>query len=191
MSHTENSTKKEQTTTNKEQIGLTNANVKLTADFFPNCWQDDERMENFFAPFRVKSVNPVNYETKLKFWKNFIKEYCEVKGSAAMSINELRDALQRNGKKPHCLVTVFEEQLNDGSIRRKSEFMEAPQLTWGAWAIDKLIKTPIKWSFNKVKESALPAAIVVTPQLETTEFVVLEVVKVNSLFPNRQQFLRV
>lgn len=171
----ENSIKKDPAT---KEIGLKNSIVKLAPDFFPDCWQDDERMENFFAPFRLKSVNPVNYDTKLKFWKNLIKEFCEVKGSAAVSVSELRDALQRNGKKPHCLSTVIEELLTDGSIKWKTEFMEPPQLTWSGWALDKLIKTPLKWSFNMVKERALPVAPD-AKQLEATEFIVLEVAKVN------------
>lgn len=175
MSKSESSAKKESP---PKETGLKNTAVKLSPDFFPDCWNDDERMENLFAPFRVKSVNPVNYETKMKFWKNLIKEYCEVKGSASVTINELRDTLQRNGKKPHCLSTVFEEQSNEASIKRKSEFMEPPQLTWSGWAIDKLVKVPLKWGFNKVKERALPTASD-AKQLESTEFIVLEVVKVS------------
>lgn len=179
MSKRENSIKKDSAT---KEIGLKNSIVKLTPDFFPECWQDDERMENFLAPFRIKSVNPVNYDTKLKFWKNLIKEYCEVKGSASVTINELRDALQRNGKKPHCLSTVIEEQLTEGSIKRKTEFMESPQITWSGWALDKLIKTPFKWSFNKVKERALPVTVD-AKQFDSTEFVVLEFVKVGFFHP--------
>lgn len=154
--------------------------VKLPTDFYPICWQDDERMENLFAPFRAKTVNPVNWESKMKFWRNLIKEYCEVKGSAAVSVTELRDALQRNEKRPHCLDTVIEEQLNDGSLQRKDQFMQPPQHTWSGWAMHKFVKTPLQWSFDKVKER-----VVATSKSETdsttdhTEFVVLEVVKVS------------
>lgn len=154
--------------------------VKLPVDFHPVCWQDDERMENLFAPFRVKSVNPVNWESKLKFWRNLIKEYCEVKGSAIISVAELRDAFQRNDKRPHCLETVIEEQLNDGSIQRKEQFMQPPQHTWSGWAMHKFVKSPLQWSFDKVKERVVPKSTAENDSTgDRTQYVVLEVVKVS------------
>lgn len=151
--------------------------VKLPVDFFPACWQDDERMDNLFAPFRAKSVNPVNWESKMKFWKNLIKEYCQWKGSSVVLVIELRDALKRNEKKPHCLDTVFEHLMNEGSIQRKDQFLQPPQHSWSEWAIHKLIKSPFQWGFDRVKERVVAtnnSAI----DSERIQVVVTEVVKV-------------
>lgn len=133
--------------------------VKLPNDFHPKCWQDDERMDNLFAPFRAKSVNPINWNSKMDFWKNSIRKYCEVKGCASISIGELRDAFQRNGKRPHCLDTVFEQLIADGVIQRRDNFMKAPQHSWSEWAIHKLVKAPFQWSFDRVKERVIPTSI--------------------------------
>lgn len=158
-----------------------NSVVQLPADFYPACWQDDERMDNLFAPFRSKAVNPVNYESKMKFWTNLIKEYCQVKGCAVVTVNELRDAFQRNNKKPFCLDTAIEHQLMDGSIQRKDQFDQPPQHTWSGWAMHKFIKTPLQWGFDKVKERVVPSTkpSVGDTNYDGVEFVVLEVVKVS------------
>lgn len=156
----------------------TASTVQLGPDFFPACWQDDERMANLFAPFRAKSVNPVNWESKMTFWKNLIKEYCVAKGSALVSIQELRNSLQRNGHKPHCLDTVVDHLLNEGVAQRKEQFMQPPQHSWSGWAMHKLVKAPLQWGFDRVKER-----IVTTngsaDDGERMQFIVTEVAKVS------------
>lgn len=152
------------------------ATVKLPDDFYPVCWQDDERMENLFAPFRLKSVNPVNYDSKMKFWKNLIKEYCQYRGNPVISLNELRTALQRRGKRPYCLDTVLADQLADGSIKPKQQYMEAPLLTWSGWAVHKLVKAPLRWSFDAVKERVIPTSN--SASAEDAEYVFIDVAKV-------------
>jgi hypothetical protein len=38
----------------------------------------------------------------------------------------------------------------------KEEFFHIPpQQTWMAWTIDLLVKKPVAWTFNKVKDSVL------------------------------------
>lgn len=152
----------------------------LPADFFPNCWTDDERMDNLFAPFRAKSVNPVNYERKLEFWRNLICQYCVQNGSPVVSINQLRLAFKRGEKKPYCLDVVLKELLSDGIVRPRTAFALKPQETWSGWAMNTFIKSPLQWSFNKVKERVVTVADATTDSLDT-EFVVLDVVEVNKL----------
>lgn len=151
-------------------------NSNLPEEFYPACWQDDDRMDNLFAPFREKTVNPVNYETKMKFWKNLIKEYCTTKGSATISLSELRVVFERKGKRPHCLNTVLDELLSEGMAKSKSQFMESP-LTWTGWAIEKLVKSPFRWGFDKVKERVISSANNGNCD-ENYEFVMIEVAKV-------------
>lgn len=150
------------------------------SDFYPHCWQDDERMENLFAPFRDKSVNPVNYETKMKFWKNLIQEYCKNHGNPIVSSGQLRTAFQRKGKRPYCIDTVLEELIVEGLAKGKQQFMEAPLLTWSGWVVHKLVKAPLRWSFDKVKETVVSVAANGNSD-ENTEYVLIEVAKVNIL----------
>lgn len=171
---------------------ILNGNYKnLPDDFYPVCWQDDERMENLFAPFRAKIVNPINYETKMKFWKNLIQENCVVRGSPVITLNELRSAFQRNGKKPYCLETVLAEQIAECSIKQKQQFMEAPLLTWSGWAVHKLVKAPLRWSFDRVKERVISSTN--GNDDASTEYVVIEVAKVsriNSILHSFMQYIK-
>lgn len=148
---------------------------KLPHDFYPMCWQDDERMDNLFAPFRLKSVNPVNYESKMKFWKNLIKEYCQFRGNPVISLSELRGAFQRRGKRPFCLDVVLVELVAESAVRTKQQYMEAPLLTWPGWAVHKLVKAPLRWSFDVVKERVIPTSNV---EVENIEYVFIDVAKV-------------
>lgn len=149
----------------------------LPSEFYPNCWNDDERMDNLFAPFRSKSVNVVNYEKKLEFWRNLIKKYCEHDGNAIITINQLKQKFQRGDKKPYCLDVVIREQLTNGTVKPKSLFTLKAQETWSGWAVNTFIKSPLQWSFNKVKER------VVSPvdSFEDTEFVVVDVIEVSDI----------
>lgn len=163
------------------QSVLNGNSLHLPDDFYPACWHDDERMDNLFAPIRPKAVNPVNYETKIKFWKNLIKEYCTARGCPVVSLNELRSAFSRNGKKPCCLETVLEEQLAEGSIKLKQQYMVAPLLTWSGWAVHKLVKAPLRWSFDKVKERVI--STVSNGNIdENVEYVVIEVAQVKIIY---------
>lgn len=146
------SIEKSRVSNGSDQLAQNGSNLNLPVDFYPACWEEDERMDNLFAPFRSRSVNIVNYETKMKFWKNLIQEYCIIKGNPTISLGELRTAFQRKGKKPYCLDTVLEELLADGLVKSKSQFMEAPLLSWAGWAVNKLVKAPLRWGFDKVKE---------------------------------------
>ncbi|XP_055309246.1 charged multivesicular body protein 7 isoform X2 [Sitodiplosis mosellana] len=136
-------------------------------------------MENLFAPFRDKSVNPLNFETKMKFWKNLIQEYCMTKGNPTISLGELRTAFQRKGKKPYCLDTVLEELLlADNLVKAKTQFMlETPILSWAGWAVSKLVKAPLRWGFDRVKERVISTTNNGNSD-ESSEYVIIEVAKV-------------
>lgn len=160
-----------------DQLTQNGSDLNLPEDFYPACWQEDERMNNLFSEFRDRSVNVVNYETKMKFWKNLIQEYCIIKGNPTISLGELRTAFQRKGKKPYCLNTVLGELLADGSIKPKSQFMEAPLLSWAGWAVNKLVKAPLRWGFDKVKERVVSTTNNGNCD-EGMEYIIIEVAKV-------------
>jgi hypothetical protein len=43
----------------------------------------------------------------------------------------------------------------DGLLVQEKFFHTSPQQTWVAWIIDLVIKKPVSWTFNKVKDSVL------------------------------------
>lgn len=124
--------------------------IKLPPNFYPDCWSDDLRMSVLFAPFRAKELNIINYTSKQKFWRNLISKYCETKGSAQVTLPELRIAFQRNGKKTYALETVLNEMETDGEIVKTIKFMEAPQHTWRDWAHRSMTKI-VSWPVYQVK----------------------------------------
>lgn len=150
----------------------------LPLDFFPDCWaKDEERMDVLFNPFRPKNVNPVNYESKMKFWKLLIVKYCNEKGSASISEFELKNAFMRNGRKPMCLSTVLQDMQNNHEIETLPKFMTPVQHSWKGWAIDVMVKKPVSWGWSVVKDRIFQPSNQ-ADEMET--FIVLESVETHS-----------
>lgn len=181
---------------NKIDLGdATRKKKSLPLEFFPECWiNDDQRMDVMFStckllhlydktfftqvlfnPFRPKNINPVNYESKLKFWKSLILKYCDEKGSACVSQSELKNAFMRNGRKPLCLQTIIDDMQNGNEIQRLDRFMVPVQHSWKGWAIDVMVKKPASWGWNVIKDRIFQP----NSQAEELEnFIVLDSVKV-------------
>lgn len=120
-------------------------------------------------------MNPINYESKLKFWKLLIVKYCNEKGSANASEYELKNAFMRNGRKPMCLSTVLEHMQINHEIEYSHKFMTPVQHSWKGWAVDVMVKKPASWGWNIVKDRLFQQ----NSQAEEMEnYIVLESVKV-------------
>lgn len=127
-----------------------------------------------FNPFRPRNVNPVNYDSKLKFWKLLIVKYCNEKGSANVTESELKNMFIRNGRKPLCLSHVLEDMLKNHEIEYLNKFMIPVQHSWKGWAIDVMVKKPASWGWNIIKDRIFQP----NPCEEMESFIVLESVKV-------------
>lgn len=128
-----------------------------------------------FNQFRARNLNPVNYESKLKFWKLLIVKYCNEKGSANISEYELKNAFMRNGRKPLCLSTVLADMQNNQEIEPLHKFMVPVQHSWKGWAVDVMLKKPASWGWSIVKDRIFQPN---SKAEEMESFVVLESVKV-------------
>lgn len=144
----------------------------LPRHFFPEYWKDDTRMAVLFAPFRQRDVNPINYDNKMQIWIQLILKYCEFKGSASVSLAELRLAFKRDNKKSYALQKVLDELKNTGKLQTAQSFLEPPQHTWGGWAVRHISKA-ITWPLLVVKARIMQ-------QTDSTQqsFVLLDAVKV-------------
>lgn len=148
--------------------------TKLPPGFFPESWSDNPRCDVLFAPFRAKSINPVNYDSKMQFWKTLILKYCEFKGSSTVSESELRCAFRRQNKKPHCLSLVLHEMLEAKQVQMIDEFLIVPADTWTDWAVTQ-VKRPMHWGWNKVAERVWTGSL-----SKPSEYVVVEAAKKHS-----------
>ncbi|XP_058832436.1 charged multivesicular body protein 7 [Topomyia yanbarensis] len=143
----------------------------LEESFYPDTWQDDSRMGVLLAEFRVRSVNPENYDSKMKFWKEMIRNYCNHKGSALVSIIELKQVFKRKGTSPYCLQVVFDDMIREKQLLSSEQFRKESQESWTGWAVDVFIRKPVGWGFGVVKDKLIGSS-----QDENAEFVCLEVV---------------
>ncbi|XP_055902451.1 charged multivesicular body protein 7 [Eupeodes corollae] len=117
---------------------------------YPPCWSDDTRMDVLMAPFRLKSVNPENYVSKMIFWQEMITKYCEFNGSPSFNKRQLQVAFHRKNKTPYGLDNVLEEMRNTRKIRTRTEYMYDPENSWTGWAINSFVKKPLWWGVRKV-----------------------------------------
>lgn len=119
----------------------------------PECLKDEQRINVLFAPLRNRSVNPKDWDSKLSSWKSIIKAYCEVNDIYTFSLSQLNDVFVRNGRPPSCLNEVVNDMLKNGEIQLLDVYLRRSSSTWSGWAMDILVKRPLSWSFNKVKDT--------------------------------------
>uniref|UniRef100_A0A0A9Y3W9 Charged multivesicular body protein 7 n=1 Tax=Lygus hesperus TaxID=30085 RepID=A0A0A9Y3W9_LYGHE len=119
-------------------------------------WNDDKRMNSLFSPFRQKESNPVDYETKLKFWVDLIDSWCLENGRGTFTVKYLLTVFRRKNAFPACLQTVVEELTRSGDVMTKDRFLSLDATeSWARWAVRSIVKTPAVWSFNKLKEALI------------------------------------
>lgn len=126
--------------------------VKSPIKKIPSCWEDEKRMTVLYAPFRARDINPVDYDYKMKFWQNVIIDWCMERNECVLTIKKLQEEFKRKERIPLGLSTVMENLERNGHLKLKEEFMNIdPEETWTVWAVKSLVKTPVVWSFSKLK----------------------------------------
>ncbi|XP_055378744.1 charged multivesicular body protein 7 [Condylostylus longicornis] len=117
----------------------------------PDCWDDDERMNALFQPFRPRQVNPHNFDAKLKFWEDLIYEYCKYqKGDPSFSKSEIQLSFKRKDKLALCLDTVIEDMISQKIIHKMDDLLSNPYNTWTMWAVNSFVKNPVRWGLSRV-----------------------------------------
>lgn len=86
-----------------------NESLPLPADKMPECWEKDDRMNSLFAEFRNRDVNPQDWDSKYRFWRGMISDWCKYKSRCSFSLSDLNKAFKRNGRTPACLSVVLRE----------------------------------------------------------------------------------
>nr|CAH7741053.1 unnamed protein product [Callosobruchus chinensis] len=119
----------------------------------PDVCRDEQRINVLFAPLRSDKVNPKDWETKISHWKILIRTYCEANKVYSFTLSTLSNVFIRNGRPPSCLKEVLEDMKYKGEIQLIEVFRRKNNSTWSGWATDILIKRPLLWTYNKLKES--------------------------------------
>lgn len=142
---------------------------------YPQCWQDDARVQVLLAPFRDRSVNPENYDSKMKFWKDTIREYCQFKGKPNFCKQELQHNFTKGQRVPCCLDAVLEEMQRQKLIRLRKDYEYDPENSWSGWAVNSFVKKPLSWGFDKIK---VKLGAKDEAQLGLIQFIHMEVIRV-------------
>ncbi|XP_071443142.1 charged multivesicular body protein 7 [Hetaerina americana] len=122
---------------------------------FPECWNDDVRMNSLFAPFRKRSVNPLDWDSKLKFWKSLIEAWCHQNRQPVFTVTEIIKAFERNGRRALCLPDVAIEIIRCGEGCKACDFergaVASPgdSVSWLGWAVG-LAKKPVSWAAGRI-----------------------------------------
>ncbi|XP_058980141.1 charged multivesicular body protein 7-like [Musca domestica] len=117
----------------------------------PAVLNDELRAQALYAPFRERSVNPENYDSKMKFWKDIILEFCLHRGTSTFSKYELLQTFSIGQRVPSCLDTVIGEMQRSGLIRPRLEYEYDPSNGWTGWAVLRFWKNPL----HKIKNAVL------------------------------------
>ncbi|XP_043938948.1 charged multivesicular body protein 7 isoform X2 [Protopterus annectens] len=122
---------------------------------FPREWDDDERMAVLFSAFKQnRDVNPLDWDSKMKFWTPLILDVAKQKGVVWVTLNELKETFRRKGSIPLGLGTVLESMIRQGALRCESDFVTSVESGWISWGLDLLLVKPLKWTFSTMMGSS-------------------------------------
>ncbi|GLV43940.1 uncharacterized protein CBL_12764 [Carabus blaptoides fortunei] len=125
----------------------------LPPEKLPDFWHDNARINALYAPFRDQAVNAQDWDSKLNFWKSLLNTWCNYNKCCVFTEADLKKYFIRNGRIPACLSVVLNELYKDKDLQTFDQFMEPPQQTWSGWAVNLVVKKPVVWSFNKLKNT--------------------------------------
>lgn len=127
----------------------------IPPSILPECWNDETRINVLFAPFRSRTVNPQDWDNKLSFWRKLISSYCFTTKTFSFKLSDLKHVFIKDGRTPSCLPVVIDEMHKNGDLKTIEEFSQKQPLTWLQWS-SNIIKKPVSWSYNLIKNSIFP-----------------------------------
>ncbi|CAD5216586.1 unnamed protein product [Bursaphelenchus xylophilus] len=129
------------------------------AAYLPDCWDDDDEMRGLMSMLKARSVNSINFDRTIEFWKNLIANYCKMEKKCLVDYEELREKFRRGNQLPAPLLTVFEE-LHKKQIFVPVEELASPRQGWIGWGTSLVAKSSwlmgLSVDFKKVKLVHMP-----------------------------------
>lgn len=133
--------------------------LNIPEDKLPSEFKDEARLDSLFSPFRSRTVNPRDWDTKIASWKHLIALYCLNNGVYSFNLAILGTKFMRNGRPPSCLGVVLEELVKSGELQYLEDFLKDSPKGWGSWAADLLVKKPLSWSLSAVKRTLFTSTL--------------------------------
>ncbi|XP_066277017.1 charged multivesicular body protein 7-like isoform X1 [Branchiostoma lanceolatum] len=119
------------------------------ADYLPECWKDDERMNFLFSAFPDnRDLNPHHWDSKLQFWADLVVHSSRSLDEVCLDCSALPQRFKRGGKTPLGLPVVLSEMIRQGKIQKLSEFQSGVDAGWVSWGFDLVVKRPLRWTFG-------------------------------------------
>jgi hypothetical protein len=119
----------------------------------PDEWNDDVRMNALFTAFRNRDLNPLFYDSKLKFWKETILSYCNEKELMQFDLSHLESCFMRKGKKPKCLDLVLSELMKEKTLVTRDEALK-PKPGLIKNILNKFIWSPLSFTTSYILKQA-------------------------------------
>uniref|UniRef100_A0A914WT14 Charged multivesicular body protein 7 n=1 Tax=Plectus sambesii TaxID=2011161 RepID=A0A914WT14_9BILA len=134
--------------------------------YFPEVWKDDDRMAGLMSMFKLRNVNPHDWETKMTFWSDMIDRSCRQLGDPVISLGALKSRFRRDDRIPAGLNTVLEHLIKTREILPVEECLKGTE-GWLSWGVNSLLTRPVSWLFGASQADAVT----------TDQFVHVETVK--------------
>ncbi|XP_033113375.1 charged multivesicular body protein 7-like [Anneissia japonica] len=129
-------------------------------NYFPKCWEDDERMDYLFSAFRgEKNTNPHDWDTKINFWNSVITAYCRSHKTVTVNCETIIEEFRRKGKVPLCVGQVLDELIRIKKLESVNYVIASRG--WLSWSFHVFISTPSSWLFSRFwkKPTAYPSGV--------------------------------
>ena len=82
---------------------------KMCRFVFTDELADDRQASVLYSPFREKSLNPLSWNRKMKFWESLLLKTFMEQRVISFESSKLPEMFERNGLTPKCLATVVEQ----------------------------------------------------------------------------------
>eukprot|EP01080_Neovahlkampfia_damariscottae_P005289 gene5289-8907_t len=144
-------------------------------------WNDDKVMSYLMQNFKFnRSVNPEDWDKKLKFWSRVILESAKFEDKFCISISKIKQYIcrkERNSNKTNSPLgwkTVLNEMQKKNEIIEYTEFLnifnESQRQSFGSWLLNTVFiaSTSYFWNYENVQTENFS---------DETNFVVMSIVK--------------
>ena len=146
----------------------------------PEEWENDERMNALFSPFRNRDLNPLHYDGKLNFWTKTINLFAHEFELMKLNQKTLEDIFIRKGVKPKCFDIVLENLQKERKVLSRHDFIKQQQQQgWVSYAFDKLVWSPLTWTTKYLYNTATQQSSTVSKIQATSNWIALNASKLN------------
>ncbi|ALC43823.1 CG5498 [Drosophila busckii] len=160
---------------------------------FPPIWEDKAKMKVLLSTFHPRHFDCDQYDSKMMFWIDLIKQYCYYAGKANISVRELQLQFMRGEQMPACLDMVVSHMDQQKQIRLRSDYEYDPLNSWSGWFVNSFVRRPLSRSWLKLKHSIIAENVEAQSMVEWIHLEVMQGIcdemEKKVLFKNRGKLL--